>query len=166
MKKKLLCTALAAVMVLGLCACGGDEQPAGDNNGESTATGAAFKLGGTGPLTGSAAIYGVAAKNGGDLSQVLHTVFFSPEDLFLIREGAAARRRFMDMSLCQLRPRYAEALAEYPAYYEEQNGEALDQELYNIMAAPADVLDRCELYVNLPQETLKYYDKLWTQLGV
>ena len=62
MKKKLLCTALAAVMVLGLCACGGDEQPAGDNNGESTATGAAFKLGGTGPLTGSAAIYGVAAK--------------------------------------------------------------------------------------------------------
>ena len=53
MKKKLLCTALAAVMVLGLCACGGDEQPAGDNNGESTATGAAFKLGGTGPLTGS-----------------------------------------------------------------------------------------------------------------
>ena len=60
----------------------------------------------------------------------------------------------------------AEALAEYPAYYEEQNGEALDPELYNIMAAPADVLDRCELYVNLPQETLKYYDKLWTQLGV
>lgn len=37
-------------------------------------------------------VNGVAAKNGGDLSQVLHTVFFSPEDLFLIREGAAARR--------------------------------------------------------------------------
>ena len=31
-------------------------------------------------------VNGVAAKNGGDLSQVLHTVFFSPEDLFLIRE--------------------------------------------------------------------------------
>ena len=58
-------------------------------------------------------VNGVAAKNGGDLSQVLHTVFFSPEDLFLIREGAAARRRFMDQSLCQLRPRYAEALAGY-----------------------------------------------------
>ena len=68
MKKKLLCTALAAVMVLGLCACGGDEQPAGDNNGESPATGAAFKLGGTGPLTGSAAIYGVAAKNGAQIA--------------------------------------------------------------------------------------------------
>ena len=109
---------------------------------------------------------GVPARTNAALSDVLHTVFFCPEDLFLIRAGAAERRRFMDQSLCQLRPRYAEALAEYPAYYEEQNGEALDQELYNIMAAPADVLDRCELYVNLPQETLKYYDKLWTQLGV
>ena len=65
-------------------------------------------------------VNGVAAKNGGDLSQVLHTVFFSPEDLFLIREGAAARRRFMDMSLCQLRPRYAEALAEYGRLYEHK----------------------------------------------
>ena len=111
-------------------------------------------------------VNGVAAKNGGDLSQVLHTVFFSPEDLFLIREGAAARRRFMDMSLCQLRPRYAEALAEYPAYYEEEYGEPLDEDIYNIMAIPDEERERCELYVNLPQETLKFYDKLWTQLGV
>lgn len=55
----------------------------------------------------------VAAKNAGELSGVLNTVFFSPEDLYLIKEGAAARRRFMDASLCQLRPRYAAALNEY-----------------------------------------------------
>ena len=60
-----------------------------------------------------ASVNGVPAKNNAALSDVLHTVFFSPEDLMLIREGAAARRRFMDLSLCQLRPRYAEALAEY-----------------------------------------------------
>ena len=48
-------------------------------------------------------VNGVTAKNGAALSDVLHTVFFSPEDLFLIRDGAAARRRFMDLSLCQLR---------------------------------------------------------------
>ena len=58
-------------------------------------------------------VNGVAAKNAAALSDVLHTVFFAPEDLFLIRDGAAARRKFMDLSLCQLRPRYAEALAEY-----------------------------------------------------
>ena len=75
-------------------------------------------------------VNGVAAKNGGDLSQVLHTVFFSPEDLFLIREGAAARRRFMDMSLCQLRPRYAEALAEYGRLYEHKTRILRDSDEY------------------------------------
>lgn len=58
-------------------------------------------------------VNGVTAKNAAALSDVLHTVFFAPEDLFLIRDGAAARRQFMDLSLSQLRPRYAEALAEY-----------------------------------------------------
>ena len=62
----------------------------------------------------------VAAKRAGDLSGVLGTVFFCPEDLMLIREGAAARRRFMDQSLCQLRPRYASALAEYNRLYEHK----------------------------------------------
>ena len=53
----------------------------------------------------------VPAKNSAALSQVYHTVFFCPDDLYLIREGAAARRRFLDVTLSQLRPRYAEALA-------------------------------------------------------
>ena len=59
-----------------------------------------------------------------------------------------------------------EALAEYPAYYEEEYEEPLDEEIYNIMAAPPEVLERCELYINLPQETLKFYNDLWTRLGI
>ena len=60
----------------------------------------------------------------------------------------------------------AEALEDYPAYYEETYGEPLDEDLYHIMAIPDEVRARCELYINLSQETLKFYDKLWTQLGV
>ena len=60
----------------------------------------------------------VAAKSSAAFSQVCNTVFFCPEDLFLIREGAAARRRFLDAALCQLRPRYAAALTEYHRLYE------------------------------------------------
>ena len=60
----------------------------------------------------------------------------------------------------------AEALAEYPAYYEEEYGEPLDEDIYHIMAIPDEERARCEIYVNLPRETLKFYDKLWTQLGV
>lgn len=62
----------------------------------------------------------VPAKNASELGGVLNTVFFSPEDLYLIREGASARRRFMDLSLCQLRPRYAEALSEYTRLWEHK----------------------------------------------
>lgn len=62
----------------------------------------------------------VPAKNSAALSEVYQTVFFRPEDLFLIREGAAARRKFMDTALCQLRPRYAAALAEYGRTYDHK----------------------------------------------
>ena len=48
----------------------------------------------------------------------------------------------------------AEALAEYPAYYEEQYGEPLDEEIYKIMAIPDEERERCEIYVNMPPETI------------
>ena len=73
-------------------------------------------------------VNGVPAKTNAVLSDVLHTVFFCPEDLFLIRAGAAERRRFMDLSLCQLRPRYAEALAEYGRLYEHKTRILRDSE--------------------------------------
>ena len=60
----------------------------------------------------------------------------------------------------------AEALEGYAAYYEETYGEPLDMELYEIMAAPSDVLSRCTLYENLPAETLTLYNDLWTELGI
>ena len=60
----------------------------------------------------------------------------------------------------------AEALAEYPDYYQETYGETLDMGLYEIMAAPQEVLDRCTLYENLPAETLTLYNDLWTELGI
>ena len=59
-----------------------------------------------------------------------------------------------------------EALEQYPAYYEEVNEEPLDPEIYEVMAPSEEVLHRCEIYENLPTETLRLYDRLWTRLGV
>ena len=59
-----------------------------------------------------------------------------------------------------------EALEQYPAYYEELYEEPLDPDLYEIMAAPSEVLDCCEMYVNLPPETRALYNRLWIQLGI
>ena len=75
-------------------------------------------------------VNGVPLKSAAGLSEVLHTVFFSPEDLLLIREGAAARRKFMDLSLCQLRPKYEDALSEYTRLYEHKTRILRDSEEY------------------------------------
>ena len=63
---------------------------------------------------------GVRLKTAGELSGILTTVLFCPEDLYLIREGGAARRRFLDSAICQLRPRYTQALAEYNRLYDHK----------------------------------------------
>ena len=63
---------------------------------------------------------GVRLKTAGELNQILRTVLFCPEDLMLIRAGSGERRRFLDDSLCQLKPRYAAALQEYHRLYEHK----------------------------------------------
>ena len=70
----------------------------------------------------------VPVKRLNELNGLLGTVFFCPEDLTLIREGAAARRRFMDQALCQLRPRYDAALSEYNRLYEHKTRILRDSE--------------------------------------
>ena len=59
-----------------------------------------------------------------------------------------------------------EALAAYPEYYEATYGEPLDASLYEIMAAPQEVLENCEAYLVRPVETRNLYNDLWTELGI
>ncbi|MCL2564053.1 MAG: DNA replication/repair protein RecF [Oscillospiraceae bacterium] len=59
-------------------------------------------------------------KRGADLTGKVMAVLFSPEDLELVRSGASGRRRFMDNSLSQLRPKYALWLAEFQKLYEHK----------------------------------------------
>ena len=56
--KKMIALMLAVLMVLGMAACGSKE----------TASSDAYKLGGVGPLTGGAAIYGNAVKNAAEIA--------------------------------------------------------------------------------------------------
>ena len=59
-----------------------------------------------------------------------------------------------------------EAMEEYPAYYEDTYEEELDQETLDIILTPPEILDKCQMYVNQPQDTLRYYSELWTELGI
>ena len=59
-------------------------------------------------------------KTAGELSDTVNTVLFCPDDLNLIKEGAAVRRRLMDNAICQIRPRYAEILSDFNRLYENK----------------------------------------------
>lgn len=59
-------------------------------------------------------------KTASELSETVNTVLFCPDDLNLIKEGAAVRRRLLDNAICQIRPRYAEALSEFNRLYEHK----------------------------------------------
>lgn len=48
------------------------------------------------------AIDGIPIKKSSELFGLIHMVFFSPEDLAIIKNGPNQRRRFMDLELCQL----------------------------------------------------------------
>ena len=61
---------------------------------------------------------GVKLKTSSALAGRLTAVLFSPDDLYLIKEGAYARRRLMDNCISQLRPKYAASLAEFRRVYD------------------------------------------------
>ncbi|MDO5152711.1 MAG: DNA replication/repair protein RecF [Eubacteriales bacterium] len=64
---------------------------------------------------------GVRKKSAEEIAGVLPTVLFCPEDLMVLKTGAAQRRRFGDSALCQLRPNYDAALTEYNRILEQKN---------------------------------------------
>lgn len=59
------------------------------------------------------AINGIPIRKASELFGIVNVVFFSPEDLNLIKNGPAERRRFVDLELCQLNKLYVHALVQY-----------------------------------------------------
>ena len=64
---------------------------------------------------------GAKKKTAAEISGVLQTVLFCPEDLMVLKTGSSARRRLGDNALCQLRPNYEAALTEYNRILEQKS---------------------------------------------
>ena len=67
------------------------------------------------------AIDGLPIKRQGELFGMLNLVFFSPEDLYIIKNGPAERRRFLDLELCQLDKIYLSHLTNYNKVLVQRN---------------------------------------------
>jgi DNA replication and repair protein RecF len=67
------------------------------------------------------AIDGIPIKNSNELLGLSHIVFFSPEDLGIIKDGPEERRRFIDMEMCQLNKAYLYYLTQYKKVLKQRN---------------------------------------------
>ncbi len=67
------------------------------------------------------AINGLPIKKAAELFGIVNMVFFSPEDLNIIKNGPSERRKFMDMELCQLNKIYLSDLTKYNHILNQRN---------------------------------------------
>ena len=110
---------------------------------------------------------GAKKKTAGDIAGVLPTVLFCPEDLMVLKTGAAQRRRLGDHALCQLRPNYDAALTEYNRIL-DQKSRILKDHFEN--PAVLEILPEyntrlCQVGALLISYRARFYDSLGKSAG-
>lgn len=90
-------------------------------------------------------------------------VFFSPEDLNIIKNGPSERRRFIDMELCQLDKVYVHSLVQYNKVLLQRNKLLKELGFHPEYEATLDVWD--EQLVRFGKEVIKARRDFIHQLG-
>lgn len=67
------------------------------------------------------AVNGIPIKKASELFGIINVIFFSPEDLSIIKNGPAERRKFIDMELCQIDKFYLHNLVNYNKIVNQRN---------------------------------------------
>ena len=87
------------------------------------------------------AINGVPVRKASELIGLGNFVFFSPEDLNIIKNGPSERRRFLDMEMCQLDKIYLYHLSSYNKVLAQRNKLLKDYQFYPEAGSMLDILD-------------------------
>lgn len=83
----------------------------------------------------------IPAKKLGNLIGNLNAVIFSPEDLMIIKDGPSERRRFMDITISQLKPSYFYDLQQYGKILMQRNSLLKEIQLKRTLEETLDVWD-------------------------
>ncbi len=105
---------------------------------------------------------GAKKKSASEIAGVLPTVLFCPEDLMVLKSGAAARRRLGDQALCQLRPNYDAALTEYNRILDQKSRILKDHFEYPgvLEVLPVYNARLCQVGALLISYRARFYDSL------
>lgn len=106
------------------------------------------------------AVNGIPIKKSSELYGMVNIIFFSPEDLNIIKTGPSARRRFMDTELCQLDKIYVSNLINYNKSIDQRNKllkdisynpsleDTLDIWDMNIVRYGSEIIKRRTVFIN------------------
>ena len=86
------------------------------------------------------AVNGIPIKKSSELFGIMNVIFFSPEDLSIIKNGPSERRRFIDMELCQLDKFYLHNLSNYNKVIIQRN-KLLKEIYFNYDKSLMDTID-------------------------
>ena len=113
------------------------------------------------------AINGQRIKKASQLVGLLNIVFFSPEDLSIIKNGPSERRRFMDMELCQLDAEYMHQLNSYNRIVDQRNRLLKDIYFNPGLAGTLDIWDEqlCEYGEKIIERRKQFIDDLNEMIG-
>lgn len=109
------------------------------------------------------AINGIPIRKVSELFGIVNVVFFSPEDLNLIKNGPAERRKFIDLELCQLNKLYVHALVSYNRTLMQRNKLLKDLPFHPEYEETLDVWDM--QLVQYGNEVIRYRMEFVDQLN-
>ena len=92
--------------------------------------------------TKGVAIDGIPIRKSTELFGLMNVVFFSPEDLSMIKNGPGERRRFMDLELCQLNKLYLYYLSNYNKILNQRNNLLKQISFNNNLMDTLDIWDQ------------------------
>lgn len=87
------------------------------------------------------AINKLPIRRAGELFGIVHFVFFSPEDLNIIKDGPSGRRRFIDLELSQLDRVYLSNLSNYNRIINQRNSLLKEISFKNSLIDTLDIWD-------------------------
>ena len=108
------------------------------------------------------AVNGVPVKKASDLYGIINCILFSPEDLFIIKNGPDERRRFIDIIISQLDKVYLDNLIKYNKIIDNRNKLLKDISVDNSLKETLDVWDKqlCDYAVRIIETRERYIKEI------
>ena len=106
---------------------------------------------------------GIKLNKNSELVGHINLVIFSPDDIMILKQGPALRRKFLDILISQLKPKYLYELNEYNKVLEQRNAMLKSKRIDTIDIWNEQLANQTEKIYNYRKE---YIEKLQEKLEV